>query len=159
MWDGNSHYRVHNFPPLASFLSQMNPMHDILSCICNIIFLILSCHLRLIFQVAFPSQLHTDLLCEFYISSVLDTMPDKRNTFSAMYNLVVFRKVMLPGAPSSVFIVHIDVKQNYSAAGLFFTCVRECGNCIVTVKGRKSMSENRIRGNVFSYPRYLFSLS
>jgi hypothetical protein len=38
LWDGNSHYRVHNCPPLTSVLSQMNPMHDILSYICGIIF-------------------------------------------------------------------------------------------------------------------------
>ena len=38
LWDRNSHYCVRNCLQFASVRSQINPMHDILSRICNMVF-------------------------------------------------------------------------------------------------------------------------
>ena len=74
LWDGNSHYRVHNCPPLASILSQINPMHDILSHICNIVFnIILSSAPNI--PSGLSRHICTPTFCSNFTSPVLVTTP------------------------------------------------------------------------------------
>jgi hypothetical protein len=68
----NIHYRIHKSPPLVPILSQMNPIHTVLSYLCKIHFNIIHYYLP---SGLLPSGFPTNILQKFIISPIRVTCP------------------------------------------------------------------------------------
>jgi hypothetical protein len=84
VWNLKVHYRVHKSPPLTPILSQINPMHSILSYLPKIHFNIV--HPRLAFPSGlFPFAFPTNILYAFRFSPIRATYP----TYLILLGLII----------------------------------------------------------------------